>query len=123
MSVIPVAIVIGIIEDMIANNLSKEDNKNKIVERLEDLKDKIKNHKSINKKEIIKGFTVIDTKTGKYPDVEKIALKEDWAKGLIYCDIEGFAILEDGDLILADECGNYVDCPLGRFKKKPIYYL
>lgn len=123
MSVIPVAIVIGIIEDMIANNLSKEDNKNKIVERLEDLKDKIKNHKSINKKEIIKGFTVIDTKTGKYPDIENIALKEDWAKDLIYCDIEGFAIQEDGTLILSDECGNYAYCPLGRFKIKPIYYI
>lgn len=75
------------------------------------------------KKEIIKGFTVIDTKTGRYPDVENIALKEDWAKDLIYCDIEGFAIQEDGSLILTDECGNYANCPLGRFKIKPIYYI
>lgn len=75
-----------------------------------------------NKKEIIKGFTVIDTKTGKYPDVENIALKEDWAKGLIYCDIEGFAVCEDGLLILADECGNFKYCPLDRFKIVPIYY-
>lgn len=34
-------------------------------------------------------FTVIDTKTGKYPNLEQIALKEDWAKNLIYCDMEG----------------------------------
>lgn len=61
-------------------------------------------------------FTVIDKKTGKYPDVEKIALKEEWAKGLIYCDIEGFAIQEDGTLILSDECGNYAYCPADRFQ-------
>lgn len=42
MSVIPVAIVIGIIEDKIANDLSSEDNKNKIIEHLEDIKKKIK---------------------------------------------------------------------------------
>lgn len=61
-------------------------------------------------------FTVIDKKTGKYPDVEKIALKEEWAKDLIYCDIEGFAIQEDGTLILSDECGHFAYCPPDRFK-------
>lgn len=61
-------------------------------------------------------FTVIDLQTGKEPDVEQIALKEDWAKGLVYCDIEGFSILEDGTLYLLDECGNYAYCPGDRFK-------
>ena len=61
-------------------------------------------------------FSVIDTKTGKYPDLQKIALKEDWAKGLMYCDMEGFAISEDGCLYLMDECGNMVVCPEGRFR-------
>ena len=61
-------------------------------------------------------FTVIDTKTGNYPDLEKIALTEEWAKDLMYCDMEGFAIEEDGDLMLMDECGNFRYCPDDRFK-------
>ena len=60
-------------------------------------------------------FSVIDNKTGGYPDLYKIALKEDWAKGLMYCDMEGFAINEDGQLILSDECGKFVYCPSDRF--------
>lgn len=61
-------------------------------------------------------FEVIDTKTGEYPDLWKIALEEDWANGLMYCDMEGFAIEEDGTLILLDECGKHAYCPEGRFK-------
>jgi len=60
-------------------------------------------------------FTVIDKETGKAPDMEKIALTEDWADGLIYCDMEGFAIQDDGGLMLLDECGNLRYCPEGRF--------
>ena len=61
-------------------------------------------------------FDVIDLITGKYPDLEKIALHEEWAKGLIYCDMEGFFFGEDGQLVLADECGNFAYCPDNRFK-------
>ena len=61
-------------------------------------------------------FTVIDTKTGKEADTYKIALKEEWAKHLCYCDMEGFAIEEDGTLVLLDECGKVAYCPEGRFK-------
>ena len=61
-------------------------------------------------------FKVIDKKTGKEADTYKIALKEDWAKHLIYCDIEGFAIEEDGSLVLLDECGNVAYCPVDRFE-------
>lgn len=61
-------------------------------------------------------FTVIDKKNGKEADTYTIALKEDWAKGLIYCDIEGFAITEDGTLVLMDECGNVAYCPDNRFE-------
>lgn len=61
-------------------------------------------------------FDVIDLQTGKYPDTEKIALNEGWAKHLIYCDIGGFYIDEDGMLCLVDECGNCVYCPHERFK-------
>ena len=60
-------------------------------------------------------FTVIDNKTGKCPDLEEIATEEEWAQGLMYCDMEGFALLEDGILILCDECGRFEYCPDGRF--------
>ena len=60
-------------------------------------------------------FSIIDKNTGRYPNLEQIALKEDWAKNLIYCDMEGFFLSEDGNLILADECGNWVYPPEGRF--------
>ena len=62
------------------------------------------------------GFDVIDAKTGEYPDLEKIALTEEWAQGLVYCDMDGFAVREDGSLILLDECGNCVSCPAERFE-------
>ena len=54
-----------------------------------------------------KTFHVIDKTTGKEADPYEIALNEDWAKSLCYCDMEGFAILEDGTLILVDECGRF----------------
>lgn len=61
-------------------------------------------------------FSVIDTKTEKEPDLQKIVIEEEWAQGLIYCDMEGFALEQDGALILLDECGNFRYCPYGRFK-------
>ena len=61
-------------------------------------------------------FNVIDPKTGEYPDLEHIALTEEWAQNLIPCDMEGFCINEDGSLLLMDECGNYAYCPLDRFQ-------
>ena len=61
-------------------------------------------------------FTVIDKATGKYPDLKQLTLKEEWAQNLIYCDMAGFCINEDGNLLLMDECGNIAYCPPGRFK-------
>ena len=61
-------------------------------------------------------FKVIDKKTGKEADEYAIALNEKWAEGLCYCDMEGFAITNDGYLILLDECGNFAYCPLDRFE-------
>lgn len=61
-------------------------------------------------------FDVVDPKTGEYQNLEKIALREDWAKGLMYCDMDGFAIMEDGELLLLDDCGNFAYCPNGRFE-------
>lgn len=63
-------------------------------------------------------FEVIDNRTGGYPDCEKIALTEEWAKHLIYCDIDCFAITEDGDLILIDDCNNVAYPPSDRFTVK-----
>lgn len=63
----------------------------------------------------MKGFAVIDNKTGNFPDCEEIALNEDWAKHLCYCDIDGFAVTEDGALILMDDCGKFAYCPEDRF--------
>ena len=66
-------------------------------------------------------FDVVDTKTGQYPDWEHIARTENWADGLVYCDIDGIAIREDGSLILLDECGNCVSCPRDRFEiRRPL---
>jgi len=61
-------------------------------------------------------FHVIDLVTGQRVDTEKIALAEDWACGLLHCDMEGFAIQEDGCLVLMDECGSVRYCPPGRFQ-------
>lgn len=61
-------------------------------------------------------FRVIDNNTGKDADAYEIALHEEWAQCLVYCDMEGFFISEDGQLILADECGNFVYCDPERFK-------
>src|SRR5690606_14324964 len=61
-------------------------------------------------------FTVIDKATGKYPDLKQVALKEEWAQNLIYTDMEGFCVDEDGNLLLMDECGNIAYCPPGRFR-------
>lgn len=69
-------------------------------------------------------FDVIDPKTGEYPDLEHIARTEEWAQNLISCDMEGFCINEDGNLLLMDECGNYVYCPEDRFQVNfefPVY--
>ena len=63
-----------------------------------------------------KTFHVIDNRTGQEADPYEIALHEEWAKGLMYCDMEGFAIEEDGTLILVDECGRHEYCPEGRFE-------
>jgi hypothetical protein len=64
-------------------------------------------------------FIVIDLISGKEANERQIALDEDWAKGLIYCDMEGFAVEQDGTLILLDECNNYAYCPADRFEIRP----
>lgn len=80
-------------------------------DRIAELEDKIENGTLVEFP-----FCVFDKKKNKEADCYKIALKEDWAKCLCYCDMEGFAINQDGMLILLDECGRYTYCPDNRFK-------
>lgn len=61
-------------------------------------------------------FRVIDKRTGKEADDYEIALHEDWAKSLCYCDMDGFALQQDGTLLLMDECGKYEYCDPERFE-------
>jgi len=60
-------------------------------------------------------FRVIDNQTGLEANPVDIAIDEEWAAHLVWCDMENFALLPDGTLILLDECGNYAYCPDGRF--------
>lgn len=88
-----------------------------------DLTEQIKNLKAENaalrerlKKAIELPFYVFDKKTGKEADTYEIVLNEDWAKHLMYCDIDGFAIEQDGTLVLIDECGQIAYCSSDRFE-------
>jgi len=63
-------------------------------------------------------FRVIDRRTGREPIFDgNHIFKEKWFKAshLIYCDIDGWYIGEDGDLILVDDCGNAAYPPEDRF--------
>lgn len=73
-------------------------------------------HKLLKEHKHGETFTVIDTKTGKEADEYAIALYEDWAKHLCYCDMEGWAIENDGTLLLVDECGRFAYADRERFK-------
>lgn len=62
---------------------------------------------------------VIDKRTGEAPIFDHNHLfKEKWFKesGLIYCDIDGWYIGEDGELVLIDDCGNVGYPPVDRFE-------
>ena len=64
-------------------------------------------------------FKVIDKRTGKEPIYDHNHLfKEKWFKdsSLIWCDLEGWFIGEDGQLMLADECDHYAYPPTDRFE-------
>ena len=61
-------------------------------------------------------FVVLDKTTGKEAGLGEIALYEEWANSLVYCDMDGFAITQDGALLLLDECGKFEYCPSDRFE-------
>ena len=63
-------------------------------------------------------FYVIDKRTGKEPIFDHNHIfKEKWFKesGLIWCDIDGWYISEDGTLVLVDDCGKVAYPPIDRF--------
>lgn len=64
-------------------------------------------------------FKVIDKKTGKEPIFDFNHLfKMKWFKqsNLIWCDISCWAIDEDGNLMLVDDCDNIAYAPQDRFE-------
>lgn len=79
------------------------------IPELYDLIDRLSKYES-DKKEDGNVFRVIDKKTGKEANRKRIA------RNLLYCDMDGFAIMEDGSLILMDECGYFRYCPEDRFE-------
>lgn len=54
-------------------------------------------------------YRAFDLKNKKWlhEELEDLALNEDEFKGLMYCDMEGLAVLHDGTICLLDECGKY----------------
>jgi hypothetical protein len=48
--------------------------------------------------------------------LREIALNQKWAQGLLYCDIDGFAVDKDGVLMLCDDCGVVRYPPEGLFE-------
>lgn len=72
----------------------------------------------LKEQEHSESFIVIDSQTGKEADPYNIALYEDWAKHLCYCDMDGWAIQDDGTLLLVDECGKFAYADRERFKVK-----
>jgi hypothetical protein len=67
-------------------------------------------------------FIVIDKRTGQEANEYKVALRarKKWAKDLMVDDLEGWALQQDGTLILCDECGNFAYPPQKRFEVKVI---
>ena len=60
-------------------------------------------------------FKIIDRKTGKEPTdrvIQNIAKRGN----LISCDIDGFYVADDGQIILVDDCGNCTWLDMNRFK-------
>ena len=60
-------------------------------------------------------FKIIDRETGKEPTDEVITGGAELGN-LMTCDIEGFYVGEDGQIILVDDCGNCTWLDMNRFK-------
>ena len=60
-------------------------------------------------------FKIIDRKTGKEP-TDRVITAQARSGNLIPCDIDGFYVGEDGQIILVDDCGNCTWLDMRRFK-------
>lgn len=60
-------------------------------------------------------FEIIDKKTGKEP-TDRVINSMARLGNLIICDIDGFYVGEDGQIILVDECGNCTWLDMERFE-------
>lgn len=60
-------------------------------------------------------FKIIDRKTGKEP-TDRVITAQARSGNLIPCDIDGFYVGEDGQIILVDDCGNCTWLDMSRFK-------
>lgn len=58
---------------------------------------------------------VVKNRDGSTPNLEQIAITESWAKDLVYCDIGGFVMDEEGNLALTDDTNAIAYAPQGRF--------
>lgn len=68
----------------------------------------------------MKLFKIIDSETGKEPTDEVIAAQAELGH-LISCDIDGFYVGEDGEIILVDDCGTCTWLDMSRFKVEMQY--
>lgn len=60
-------------------------------------------------------FTIIDKDTGREVS-ERVMRKIAKNGGLMEMDIDQFAVTEDGNIILLDDCGNSTYCIQGAFE-------
>lgn len=63
----------------------------------------------------MKKLFTVKNPDGSIPDTEEIVRTEDWARGLMRFDIDGFYVDEYGYPVLLDDCNNVAVPPLGRF--------
>lgn len=61
-------------------------------------------------------FYVIDKQTNDEADRAELILTEEWANHLLAMDPGEWAIDEDGQLLLIDDCNNIAYAPPGRFR-------
>lgn len=64
-------------------------------------------------------FEIIDKKTGR-PPTERVITNIAKKQGLMEMDIDQFAVCEDGQIILLDDCGRVAYCDMSRFEVEEV---
>lgn len=64
-------------------------------------------------------YEIIDTRTGERAKAYEL-VQEPWAEKTHGCDWPAFAIDEDGEAMLTDDCGNYDMVPEGRVEVRLV---